>query len=245
MKQTYLLFLLLCTFLSSQAQEFRIHGTIRSQELLITNAEVVNQRTKSQTYSDRNGYFIMDVALDDEIYIIHKDFEIKKIVIGSSTVWLYEIELTPKAIQLEEVDVSKPSDIKVKVTPGEIKLGELSKHQFTSQTNVYDGSMPYATDFIALYKGLVKLFKKKPEATTTPAQTITIESFVETYFTEDYWEQTLKIPKEKKHEFLTFCAKDPKLKNLLQMENGLELTEFFLQKKKEFEDQAVIVAPKP
>ncbi|MEN9337046.1 MAG: hypothetical protein RLZZ500_2033 [Bacteroidota bacterium] len=244
MKPFYFFLLCVCSSLSLQAQEFRIHGTLRSQEMYISKVDVANDRTKKHVTTDANGYFEMDVALDDVLYLIHPDFELQKIIIVSSTTWLYEVELIPKAIQLEEVDVTQLKNVKVKVDPGETKLEAIKDAEFERYTGVYNGSMPLGMDFVGLFKKLGGLFKKKPvETTETAAPSVT--DFIESRFTEDYWESTIHIKPEQKTAFLNYCLQDPKIKSILSREDGLELTEFFLQKKKEFDSQAVIIAPKP
>lgn len=226
------------------AQEFRIHGTLRSQELYVSKVNVANERTKKHVTTDANGYFEIDVMLDDVLYLVHPDFEVKKIIIMSATTWLYEEELTPKAIQLDEVDVTKLNKVKVKFDPNEAKLNAVKNAEFERYTGVYNGSMPLGVDFVSIFKKLGGLFKKKTEETTT-APAPTVNEFIESRFTEDYWETTLHIKPEQKEAFIAYCLQDPKIKPILAREDGLELTEFFLQKKKEFEGQAVIVAPKP
>ena len=236
--------LLFFNFSFLQAQEFRIHGTLRSQEMYISKVDVANERTKKQVTTDANGHFEIDVALDDVLYLVHPDFEVKKIIIVSATTWLYEAELTPRAIQLDEVEVTKLDKVKVKFDPADAKMTAIKNAEFERYTGVYNGSMPLGVDFVRIFKKLGGLFKKKTEATTTAPEP-TVNEFIDSRFTEEYWETTLHIKPEQKEAFIAYCLQDPKIKPILAREDGLELTEFFLLKKKEFEGQAVSVAPKP
>lgn len=243
MKTALGFFFLLFAFTDAVGQSFRIQGTLRSQEMWIAKADIANSRTQKHVTSAPDGSFSIDVALNDVLYIVHPDFEIKKITIVSETVWLYDIELTPKAIQLDEVAIDNLSNVKVSVSPGEQRLAELKREELRSYTGVYDGSMPYGVNFVSLFKGIGKLFKKKKEEPTANAETL--DQFIDRHFTEDYWTTTLRLKPEEKAPFLKFCMEDPQLQTLLARENGLELTEFFLQKKKAFQVQTTLVAPKP
>ncbi|MCZ8144791.1 hypothetical protein [Flavobacterium sp.] len=245
MKTALGILFLLFAFSDAVGQSFRIQGTLRSQEMGIAKADIANTRTQKHATSAPDGSFSIDVALNDVLYIVHPDFEIKKITIVSETVWLYDIELTPKAIQLDEVAVDNLNNVNVSVSPGEQRLAEIKKEEMRSYTGVYDGSMPYGVnfDFVSLFKGIGKLFKKKKEEPTANAESL--DQFIDRHFTEDYWTTTLRLKPEEKVPFLKFCMEDPQLQTLLARENGLELTEFFLQKKKAFQAQTIIVAPRP
>jgi hypothetical protein len=232
MKTALGFFFLLFAFSDAMGQSFRIQGTLRAQEMWIAKADIANTRTQKHTTSAPDGSFSIEVVLNDVLYIVHPDFEIKKITIVSETVWLYDIELTPKAIQLDEVAVDNLSNVKVSVSPSEQRLAEIKKEEMRSYTGVYDGSMPYGVNFVSLFKGIGKLFKKKKEEPTANAESL--DQFIEHHFTEDYWTTTLRLQPEEKAPFLKFCMEDPQLQTLLARENGLELTEFFMLKREAF-----------
>ncbi|WP_297516963.1 hypothetical protein [Flavobacterium sp.] len=232
MKTVLGFFFLLFPLTDVIGQNFRIQGTLRAQEMWIAKADIANARTQKHVTSAPDGSFSIDVALNDVLYIVHPDFEIKKITIVSETVWLYDIELTPKAIQLDEVAVDNLSNVKVSISPGEQRLAEIKKEEMRLYTGVYDGSMPYGVNFVSLFKGLGKLFKKKKQEPTANGESL--DQFIDRHFTEDYWTTTLRLQPEEKAPFLKFCMEDPQLQTLLARENGLELTEFFLLKREAF-----------
>jgi hypothetical protein len=218
--------------------EKTIHGVILSEEKKLQNIDIVNTNTKAYSISNNNGEFKISVKANDVLFIISKKYIDRKITITENDIETNNliIYLSEKPIELEEVKVVKIKPIKITITDGDLDAIKMAKKQSRPvNKSVYTGEIENGIDFIRIGKGIAKLFKNKNKEVITKKPTVVFKDYIKANFDDAFFTKTLKLKPEEIFSFLEFCNADPKSKTALENANSLEIMNFLILKKNEFE----------
>lgn len=162
-KPLFLLFGFLISFLSFSQSETILKGKIVSENSSLSNAEIINVRTKKVAVSDEFGDFTIAVNTNDLLVIISKEYFEKKIYITSNLLTQEKLSISvyKKATELKEVIVKKEQLVSPIEIAESARINSYNTTMRANQTGVYTGETINAIDFIAVGKLIGKLFKKK------------------------------------------------------------------------------------
>ncbi|MCL9806104.1 carboxypeptidase-like regulatory domain-containing protein [Flavobacterium amniphilum] len=216
--------------ISSSQSGTTLRGTVADSENTLPGTEVLNLSSKIITHTDRKGQFTIKVNPQDILVFISKNHVIKKVYLGDQ---LYKTDLnvimTPKKEQLDEVVVSsnaKPDYNSQKITD----TPYFDDNQSVPKVRMFnDGSIVNGTDFVRIYKDIVKLFRKNKEQKTIAFKDRMLNDYDSQFFSE-----TLGIQKEEIVPFIEYCEADPKSKTITDNSNTLDVIEFLMAKKAEY-----------
>jgi hypothetical protein len=231
-KPFFLLFWFLISFFSFSQSKTVLKGKIVSDNLSLSNAEIVNIRTKKVVVSDEFGDFTIAVNINDLLVIIAKEYFEKKIYITSNLLSQEKLSISvnKKATELKEVIVKKEQ----LVSPTEIaESGRINSYNTTmraNQTGVYTGETINGIDFIAVGKLIGKLFKKKK-----PIITVNFKEYITDNITKFFLFETLKLDEKDYFRFLDFCEADTDASKLVQEGNEFKIVNFLFEKKEAFD----------
>jgi hypothetical protein len=231
-KPFFLLFGFLISFFSFSQSKTVLKGKIVSDNLLLSNAEIVNIRTKKVVVSDEFGDFTIAVNINDLLVIIAKEYFEKKIYITSNLLSQEKLSISvnKKVTELKEVIVKKEQ----LVSPTEIaESGRINSYNATmraNQTGVYTGKTINGIDFIAVGKLIGKLFKKKK-----PIITVNFKEYITDNITKSFLFETLKLDEKDYFRFLDFCEADTDASKLVQEGNEFKIVNFLFEKKEAFD----------
>lgn len=235
MTKLYLILLLfLYSFLTFSQSAKLVKGKIVSEKSPVSNAEIINVRTKKVVVSDEFGAFAINAQRNDLLVIVAKDCFEKKIYISSTLLSQEQIfiEVIRKANELREVVVKKEQ----LVSPAEIaetsRVNSYNTTMRANQTGVYTGETINGMDFVAIGKMIGKLFKRKRNEVATP--NVDIKEYLSTNFDAAFCAKVLEIKQEQVVDFFIFCEKDPKAQKILNEGSDFEIVDFLISKKEEF-----------
>lgn len=220
-----------------------IKGKVSFNNYPITNAEIVNTKTKTIATTDANGLFSIDARPNETIVFIAKGYDLKSILITSNLIKEnnLNIVLTLKAEELKEVFINNQPSIKLgsdtKWEQGKLDQYTLEKNtQRLKVVGVSTHTIENGMDFVRIGKMIGSLFKKEKDseqprkkANTDNFATIAKKSCDQSFFLE-----ILQLKPDQIDLFLQFCENDPKSTTLLENSNELAVMEFLLNKHTEF-----------
>lgn len=233
-KPFFLLFGFLISFFSFSQSKTVLKGKIVSDNLSLSNAEIVNIRTKKVVVSDEFGDFTIAVNINDLLVIIAKEYFEKKIYITSNLLSQEKLSISvnKKTTELKEVIVKKEQ----LVSPTEIaESGRINSYNTTmraNQTGVYTGETINGIDFIAVGKLIGKLFKKKKKK---PIITVNFKEYITDNITKSFLFETLKLDEKDYFRFLDFCEADSDASKLALEGNEFKIINFLFEKKEAFD----------
>lgn len=257
MKNFIFLFVLLLCFQSFAQPRPRevIRGQINNAEREVENITVFNKTSNKGAVTDELGYFTImarptdtlvfsSVAFSSRVYeLTETDFKLKIIKIELITFVneLDEVVVMPNSLSGDLVKDDK--NLKVTYLKSDIDVSDAQRMMvendgYSSPENpaIYDGSIKYGMDFVAIGKMVKKsLFGKKEK---NPKEVIRqdkiVAEIIKEKFTYHFFHETLKLKNEEMGLFLNFCENDPKIKTLLTTNKEIELIDFLIEKNKEF-----------
>ena len=129
MNHTLLLLSFLFSYYFSFSQtEKLIHGKVLSGELLLKNIDIVNINSKKSVITDSNGDFTILAKVEDELFILSKEYNDLKIKLKQKEFEKDNLVITieKKPIEIEEVKVQNKIKVRPIITQADldaIKLG--------------------------------------------------------------------------------------------------------------------------
>lgn len=232
------LLLLLISFTGFSQTEKIIHGKVSYQDSYQKNIDVINFTTKKLTHTNTSGEFEIGAKENDVLIFMSEDFADQKYTVTAEDIKKngISIKLIEKPVPLNEVEIRQIKAIKIEAVSYEgIKMAQLEKQQSNPvNKDIYTGEIPMGTDFIQIGKMIGKLFKsKKPKSEKQGP--IPFKQYAEANFNPAFYSKTLKLKPEDTSRFLDFCQTDPKSKTVTNNNDELEILEFLLTKKAEFD----------
>jgi hypothetical protein len=235
MSKYYLfLFGFLISFFGYSQSAKIVKGIIICDNASVSNAEVINVRTKNVAVTNEFGVFTIAAQRNDLLVIVAKDFFEKKVYLSSALLSQdkISIDVIRKSNELKEVIVKKEK----LVTPIEMsEVSRINSYNTTKQANqmgVYTGETIYGMDFVAIGKMIGKLFKKKKKK---PVNTINFTEYVSNNIDKSYLLETLKLEDKDYYRFLEFCESDPTVSQLIVEDNQFKIFNFLYNKKEAFD----------
>lgn len=216
--------LLLPVFTVAQTGETKLlQGKVTSKEGDVSGVHVLNTTTQRAGITDYNGYFGIQVSVNDTVVFSAVQFKKKQIVI-TSTIFESKTLIVPLEEALEELD-------EVTVTPYNLS-GDISKDLQTLNTepvvtastlglpNAYvkvptkaerelyeatSGSIGIPLNPILNgISGRTKMLKKRVKRDNLYSRTERVRSF----YADSLYQTELKIPKDRTDDFFYFCEID-------------------------------------
>ncbi len=239
MKQTLLFLLLFLSHCFGFSQTERlIHGKVLSGAVVLKNVDIVNLNSKRNTVTDSEGNFSILAKAGDELFLISKEYTDQKIKLNQTDFDKnnLNIQLEKKPIELDNINIVKIQNMKIKLTEGEIDEMRINKQSNTPKVlGVYDGTIENGVDFIKLGRRLIHLLKKKdkdPLIKMAPAPSF--KSYLDAHFDTLFYLQKLNLQPEEINLFVSFCEADPKAQTVAKHEDILEAMDFLMTKNDEF-----------
>lgn len=242
MKQFYLIILFISfqLFFSQNTSRILLIGQVKCNETKVDNVVVFNVNSRNGSVVKNDGNFEINAKALDTLVFSSINFFTKKIVLENEnfTENPFIVKLELKITNLDEVKVSNNN---AKYNPIQENTQKYVDKQYINDEkshlrnrNINISVTENGTDFIRLFKDVVKLFKSK-----NPKQ---IDYFKDVSFTElvlskvkySYFINTLKLKDEEIRLFLVFCENDERAKDLSRYKTNFELMDFLFNKNKEF-----------
>ncbi|MHC0444031.1 hypothetical protein ACWA1F_01390 [Flavobacterium sp. 3-218] len=221
-------------FSISQTEKL-LRGKVMNQNVSLQKIEVINKTAKTSTTTNDLGEFSILAKAKDSLIFFSQDYLFTRLQLKNADLesGFIIVNMTPKAVELENVVVSRSvfnkTELKKIANDKEGINKIIIRKQFdevTSKVMVYDGQIKHGLNFS--YPIFDKP-KKKIEPSDDRFKKLVIASCP-----PDFFIKNLKINPEEKEIFLNFCNADAKSKILLEKSNVLELMDFLYAKNEEF-----------
>lgn len=212
-----------------------VYGKVTNNENPITGTEVINLTTKSITHTDRNGLFSITANPKDILVFVSKNYETKKLYLAQSSTdaTAFKVVLIQKEEPLKEVVVT--SQTKPKFDSQKIADGKSFDDNQSSPKNrfIYDGTIENGTDFVRIYKDIIKAFRKNKEENNRE-KNVPFKTLILNNYDTDFFAKTLNLKQNEIIPFLAFCEADSKSKDITEESNTLAVMDFLMTKNTEF-----------
>jgi len=229
----------------AQKKEVQLLGTVLSNTKRLANIHIINLNTKNGTISNENGEFLMNVTLNDTLYISSINYEKIKIEVTPLMIQTKQVFIvtSPKTYPLNEVIVrnhdltedlyhdvlNKPKDT---IPAMNVNAEYFKNLDFTGvkfESDAMSTNRPPDVEHLVNpimggnpvatlpdYHLIAKYKLRKRLKLQKDFPTKIINELGKDYFTEN-----LQIPSERIHQFLTYCES----KNIAQLYQENKLLE--------------------
>lgn len=236
-----LLFSLFCQFCFGQIESRKpLKGQVRNDLAPVENVIVFDANSKTGAVVNQYGFFTVMAKVNDTLVFSSLTFKSKKIVLSEKDFITPQFVVTLEVFtnELKEVLIAAKKDLDP-VAGGSQKYVDLmyfgdEKSALKNTAMPRDGSIEYGTDFVRIYKDIVKILRKNnPEK---------IDFYKDTSFSElvlkkvnySFFANTLNLKDDEIKLFLVFCENDPKSRTLMQPSEEFQLMDFLITKNKEY-----------
>lgn len=224
-----------------------IKGKIVFNNYAISKVEVINSNSKILTVSDANGNFSIIAKMNDTLFFIAKNYELKKIVINPLIINDNDlnIELVLIGEELKEVVITKMPSIKLS-SDKNYEQEKLDKYALEKAANrpkvigVNMGTIENGMDLMRIGGMLGGLFKKEKEPLKKEKPIVPFKDLAKKSCSKNYFVETLKLKPDEIELFLDFCDADIKSKTIATSQNVLSTMDFLLEKSIAFRKQIVL-----
>lgn len=235
LKTTFLaIFLLMIQSVFCQTDKV-ISGQVTSDSISIPGIDVINMTNVKATITDYEGKFRIVAQPGDIILIGGKNYSTLKIRVTQHDmdVKLLAVVIQAEIIQLETVEVRRetPMDFGAQKFTSERSVDNMLNSPRNQM--VYNGSIADGLNLIKIGKLIGSLFKNKDKRPASKA--VVFKDFVAKNFPNYFLINTLHLTEEEIPLFIEFCSADEKSDRLAEGKNILEITDFLLSKKQEFD----------
>ena len=236
MTRTFTLLLFIFTLLGFSQTEKIISGKIIYQDLILKGVEVINFNSKKIVITNDAGEFKIPANLGDELIILTDKYLNTSVVISSKNFNKnIIINLTEKAIELDEVEITTQQKMKPIITYEDLAMIKIAKDNARPQpTGVYTGEMVNGADFVQIAKMIGKLFKSKKKKNKEVIKNIDFKEYAKTNFSSDFFSKTLELKPDEISLFLDYCQDDPKSKDAINSDDEFIILNFLITKKADF-----------
>ncbi len=250
MKQFYIFIFFILSFqLYAQNDLQIINGIVSSDSIAIENVHIINISTKRGTISNKFGEFKISVKINDTINFSNIQFENKTIIINKNTLedGFIIVQLFQKTNKLKEVMVMQSNNMAKSLglpNADKIPLNKLERNlNYYSQESLAVvilatllGQQGGIDDIYNIISGNRKRDRKLKKLIDEDKKLEFNQEYIQIirdYFKDDFFLNTLKIPKKNIDGFVEFCL--PKgIVNLFEKRRHLEIVDIFIQNKEEY-----------
>lgn len=229
--------LLMVTFVFGQTRN-PIKGKLLYKNTNVVAANVVNNTDQTNTITNEDGEFEIDVAVGDEVIFSSLQFQIRSVVITEEIIRKNRlvVSVNENINELKEVvvtseDIEKFLDLKEEEFKGfDYDRDKSSKinNQLTDDRLVTNG-----IDFVNIAKLIGKAFAgktKEEQMTMKPSQ---ILPYV---FDSVFFEKDLNLEKDQVVGYLEYIDSQMKSSQLLKQTKQFELIDYLINKSKEYKE---------
>ena len=239
MKQLFILVFFIYSFFSVVCQERRpIKGQLLYKNTKVVAANVVNNTAQTNTITDSDGAFEIDVLLGDEIIFSSVQYRIRSVKITEEILSKNRlvVSVNENINELKEVvvttdDVEKFLDLKEE----EFKGFDYEKDKSSQLVNraFNDRQLSDGIDFVNIAKLLTRAFVNKSsdeQMRMKPSEVLPL------VFEDSFFEVDLGLDKSDIITFLEFIDKRMKTGELLKKDKEFQLIDFLINESKEFKN---------
>jgi len=217
-KTNFLCFLFFSTFLFAQ-KSGNVKGVILVSDAKPSGVLVINLNTEKEVTSDENGLFSIDVKADDLLVFSapHLDYMRKIVETEDLKTGTISVNMTSKLTMLDEVEIVNYSRINA------VNLGILSKpakvytpaerRLFAATSSPLHGLLNALSGRTAILENGIETEKKE----------FALKA-LDGLYSDAFYTETLKIPKEEIGSFHYFSVEDFKLTEALKGKNSFLVT---------------------
>ncbi|PWA04162.1 hypothetical protein [Flavobacterium psychrotolerans] len=186
-----------------------ISGTILANNIALKGINIINIVNKSETKSDENGKIKILCKPNDLLVTTSSNFELIRKTIDVSEYNSGEIiiEMTPKANELDEVTILKYS----KINAADLGILVKSAKKYTPAERRLYAASGGISGIINSLNGNIKILKKDIEI----EKQHNIKDNLTTFFSDDFYINQLKIPKDYIRGFQYFSIEDDDFKQMM------------------------------
>ena len=232
---------LFCQFCLGQVLTRKtVHGRIVNDSIKLENVVVFNVNSKTGILIGSNGFFSILAKVNDTLVFSSLTFKSKKIVLTEREIStpILRVKLDAFTNQLGEVIVPPKKIIKpVSANTQAIvdkQYFDDEKSSPKNRTMLSDGTIENGTNFVRLYKDVIKILRKNNPEIIDFTQNKSFTEIALKRIGYDFFSNTLQLNDDEIRLFLIFCENDPKSKTLLKPENEFQLMDFLVTKNKEY-----------
>lgn len=213
-----------------------LKGQVVNDSIKVDNVVVFNINSQKGTTVYTDGSFELEVRENDTLFFSSLSFLPEKILITDR-----EIEKGMLIVPLEAfVNKLQEVVVKTKIKPNLDSNKNIIDTQFTKDSKsslknpyIYTGEIENGIDFMRIFKGIGKMFKKKKSE--KQAQEILFTDLVMKKIDYDFYKSTLKLKDEEIRLFLFFCEKGEHDFEQFNTKTNFEIMNFLIEKNKEYQ----------
>ena len=239
MKNTVFLYLsLLITVLVFGQQRKPIKGRLLYKNISVVAANVINNTYQSNTITDENGEFEIDVAQGDEVIFSSVQYKIRSVIISDEILAKNRlvVSVNENINELKEVVVTS-EDVKkyLDLIEEQFKGFDYERDKSSQIVNRLsdDRLMTNGIDFVNIAKLIGKAFANKTKEEQMKLKPSEVLPYV---FDTNFFEKDLELPKDQVIGFLEYLDTQMKSGNLLKQSKQFQLIDFLINKRKEYKD---------
>tara|TARA_A100001011_G_scaffold80233_1_gene83297 strand:- start:18133 stop:18864 length:732 start_codon:yes stop_codon:yes gene_type:complete len=239
MKQLFILVFFIHSSFSAVCQERRpIKGQLLYKNTKVVAANVVNNTAQTNTITDSDGAFEIDVLLGDEIIFSSVQYRIRSVKITEEILSKNRlvVSVNENINELKEVvvttdDVEKFLDLKEE----EFKGFDYEKDKSSQLVNraFNDRQLSDGIDFVNIAKLLARAFGNKSSDEQMQMKPSEVLPLV---FEDSFFEVDLGLDKSDIITFLEFIDNRMKTRELLKKDKEFQLIDFLINESKEFKN---------
>ncbi|MDG1687244.1 MAG: carboxypeptidase-like regulatory domain-containing protein [Flavobacteriaceae bacterium] len=242
MKNTFFLwFYLLFSILVFGQERKLIKGQLLYKNTKVVAANVVNNTSQTNTITDSEGEFEIEVAEGDNIIFSSVQYQIRAVKITSEILKKNRLVVTvnENINELKEVivtteDVEKFLDLKEEEFMGFDY--DTDKSSRLENKAVRDRVISNGIDFVNIAKLIAKAFSNKTVEEQLKMKPSEILPLV---FDDRFFENDLDLPQDQVMGFLIFIDKNMKTSSLLKQDMQFQLIDYLINRSKEFKNGQV------
>lgn len=217
-----------------------LRGQVVNDSIKIDNGVVFNINAKTGTVISSKGYFTLLAKVNDTLVFSSLAFKSKKLGLTSSDFSSSYLRVKLDIFEKQLVEIVVYAKKGIHPIAGnsqkyvDKKYFDDEKSSPKNRVMPPDGSIENGTDFVRMYKDILKILKlNNPERTDFITPVSFTEAVMKTIsFT--FFTNTLNLKEDEIGLFLIFCENDSISKILLKPESKIELIDFLITKDKEF-----------
>jgi len=229
--------LLMCSLLLSQ-ERTPIKGKLLYKNTVVVAANVVNNTSQTNTITDSEGEFEIEVAEGDEIIFSSVQYQIRAVTITTEILAINRlvVSVTENINELREVvvtteDIERFLDLKEE----EFKGFDYEQDKSTQVNNKLtdDRVLTQGIDFVNIAKLIVKALNSKSEEERMRLKPSEVLPQV---FEDSFFENDLKLQKDQVVGFLEYIDTQMKTSTLLKQSMQFQLIDYLINQSETYKE---------
>ncbi|CAI8359052.1 MAG: Uncharacterised protein [uncultured Bacteroidota bacterium] len=232
--------LLTCSLLLSQERR-PIKGKLLYKNTVVVAANVVNNSAQTNTITDSEGEFEIEVAEGDEVIFSSVQYQIREVTITPEILAKNRlvVTLTENINELREVVVTT-EDVErfLELKEEEFKGFDYEQDKSTRVNNTLtdDRLLTQGIDFVNIAKLIVKALNSKPEEERMRMKPSEVLPQV---FEDSFFENDLKLQKDQVVGFLEYIDTQMKTSALLKQSMQFQLIDYLINQSETYKETLI------